>query len=267
MNYESYLNDVNKTFLHSEDKLKEYMHCAMAIPSELGEVMDLLKKHYAYGVDKDDSWRRELELELGDVLYYVAKLSEMANLKESVSDYFEGMSLTVFSNNEICATSEAMKLSSKLVFITPYNDKIWTIIDSVMDSVLILAKENDIELKDIIQSNVDKRAKRHGNSYNHASSTEAGRDRVAETNLVKISELKRKLDESKNESKVKLGGSTGAKVKAIRKSRKMTQGDLCEITGINVSVLCHLETGKTEFKEWHITAIANAFNMQIKDLK
>lgn len=60
-------------------------HCVMGVSGEVGEVIDMIKKHIYYGKELD---KHELEEEIGDVMFYLTNLATAFNL--SMENILEG---------------------------------------------------------------------------------------------------------------------------------------------------------------------------------
>ena len=58
----------------------------------------------------------------------------------------------------------------------------------------------------------------------------------------------------------------GLRIKEIRKSKKLTQTQLAEAIGMEMTNLCKLENGGQLPKEENIEKIASVLNVKIKDL-
>jgi len=58
----------------------------------------------------------------------------------------------------------------------------------------------------------------------------------------------------------------GERIKELRKSRGLTQEQLVEIIGSNINNLSRIENGKKFLSAEKLTKIANALNVEIKEL-
>lgn len=85
LTFQEYVEKANSTNLSSYDKpirrlqseeIVKLLHGAMGLQTEIGEFMDTLKKYIFYGYPTDWSNLRE---ELGDIMWYVALLSNTIN--------------------------------------------------------------------------------------------------------------------------------------------------------------------------------------------
>lgn len=64
--------------MHLDNDNRRIMIALLGLPGEVGEVVDLYKKHYFHGHDLDMD---KVEKELGDVMWYVALLCDAAGIK------------------------------------------------------------------------------------------------------------------------------------------------------------------------------------------
>ena len=66
---------------HFDEQLAEDLHAALGLCGEAGEVADLIKKaaFTPFRIADADTFRDDLEEELGDVLYYWARLCSQFN--------------------------------------------------------------------------------------------------------------------------------------------------------------------------------------------
>lgn len=76
MNAKDYQAGTSKTAVYPTDRALEYL--ALGLLSEAGEVAGLLKRVIRDGVP--DNFAERLELELGDVMWYIAQLCEVTRL-------------------------------------------------------------------------------------------------------------------------------------------------------------------------------------------
>ena len=58
----------------------------------------------------------------------------------------------------------------------------------------------------------------------------------------------------------------GARIRAIRNARKMTQEQLAEAVGVGVTHISHIETGKTKLSVQCLLDIANALHVSVDEL-
>lgn len=74
MDISEYQEQTERTATYSEDQALEYL--ALGLNGEAGEVAEKIKKHIHFGKELDE----ELEKELGDVLWYLARLTDELGL-------------------------------------------------------------------------------------------------------------------------------------------------------------------------------------------
>jgi NTP pyrophosphatase (non-canonical NTP hydrolase) len=77
MNIKEYLPCVRQLINPLGDVQKDRLHMAMGMVGEIGEVVDLVKKRFAYGREVEDI--KILE-ELGDFVFYTVGLADMAGI-------------------------------------------------------------------------------------------------------------------------------------------------------------------------------------------
>ena len=88
INYNNYQELASLTCKDLGDAEKNRIHMEMGIITETAEIIDILKKHLAYGKEVD--WNHMTE-EFGDAFWYIANYCEVAglsfsNMVESLSD-------------------------------------------------------------------------------------------------------------------------------------------------------------------------------------
>jgi NTP pyrophosphatase (non-canonical NTP hydrolase) len=184
MIYNEYLAGVNITW-KKDDGLVELIHCQLAIAEEIGEIFGWYKKHFGYGKEKDLKWRTELVGEMGDLLYYLTKVSDIS--QTDVAFYFK---------DEYCRTTEVVE---------PVFGVIQPLITAMMDNALILNRyyptapefrdalhelfedlhllmcAENFEFEDVQVKNLAKLQARHGDKFNNKSIMEEGRNRNLES--------------------------------------------------------------------------------------
>jgi hypothetical protein len=178
-----YLNGVNKTF-KKDTPDKELLHCCLGITTELGEILDLMKKHYCYGVPKDDKWDKELALEIGDLVYYITKMAELTDNLDSIEKFFEGLEIPdhISIPKEIPYAISILEDSCSLYNYSSICAEFEEKIPSIMLFAIGVAKINDINFDSTLFTNLRKLETRHGSSFKIETSFEDGRDRAKETN-------------------------------------------------------------------------------------
>jgi NTP pyrophosphatase (non-canonical NTP hydrolase) len=78
---EKYQIYVNNLFVRSDDPKDDEFRVVTGVTGEWGEVCDLLKKSKRPGWSQPiDEWREEIELEIGDTLFYLAHLCNYLDL-------------------------------------------------------------------------------------------------------------------------------------------------------------------------------------------
>jgi DNA-binding XRE family transcriptional regulator/phosphoribosyl-ATP pyrophosphohydrolase len=263
MKCHDYLKGVNNTFKH-DDMAKEVLHCTMAIPEELGEIMGWLKKHYAYGKSKDERWKLEVTLELGDLLYYTTKLAELSNNLEIVEGFFEeNVDVEVGKlSHEVIYTARMMRETSSLVECSSLSDEVKTSLMNIMYFIMVFAHSNKIELEDIIVENLRKLEVRHGNSFNIDSILEEGRDREAEANAGTVM-----VNDDPIEDFV-ITKEMSMKIRALRREKGLKQYEVALMCGISPTTISQIETGSiTQSEQFSfVLGIAKALDVDVKQI-
>jgi NTP pyrophosphatase (non-canonical NTP hydrolase) len=80
MNDADFKVHVHKMFKRTGDVDNDTSHALMGLAGESGEVIDLLKKVLHTGKPYDEETRHKLQLEIGDVLFYIYALCDVLNL-------------------------------------------------------------------------------------------------------------------------------------------------------------------------------------------
>lgn len=75
----SYSDFISKLFKHDTDDI-EFMHAALGITGEAGEIADAVKKAIIYGKDMD---RNNIVEELGDLRFYMQALMNKLEITEA----------------------------------------------------------------------------------------------------------------------------------------------------------------------------------------
>ena len=84
MNLNEYQYKATRTMSNLDGTLMNIIHMLLGIGTELGELQDQYKKHIAYGRKLDIV---NVEEEIGDIMWYIANLCTVLNLKlETVLD-------------------------------------------------------------------------------------------------------------------------------------------------------------------------------------
>lgn len=77
MDLNTYQELAKRTFVDLGSPEKNYRHMELGVFTEVMEVLDIMKKNFAYGKEIDEV---ALRLELGDVMWYLANLFTMNNI-------------------------------------------------------------------------------------------------------------------------------------------------------------------------------------------
>jgi NTP pyrophosphatase (non-canonical NTP hydrolase) len=72
-------SDFVDNLFKSDTKDMEYMHAALGVAGEAGELADAIKKHVVYGKELD---RNNIVEELGDLRFYMQQLMNMIGISE-----------------------------------------------------------------------------------------------------------------------------------------------------------------------------------------
>jgi NTP pyrophosphatase (non-canonical NTP hydrolase) len=79
----NYLKYINSLYPHNAERDEafwvnsELIHATLGVAGESGEVVDIIKKHVAYGKELD---REKLILELGDLFHYFCRVMELTDI-------------------------------------------------------------------------------------------------------------------------------------------------------------------------------------------
>jgi NTP pyrophosphatase (non-canonical NTP hydrolase) len=170
-----YVEGAIKTF-NTQGNVNDLNHLILGVVSEVGEVIDLFKKHIGYKQEKNDEWLKQLKLELGDCIWYTTILQSY--IGKSISILVDGQPPMRFEEMKVSAS--LMRNSSKLL---EYNHSSIEFISSIQQIVVMLnfvAIEHEIEMEDVLIANLIKLQKRHGNKFNALTNLESGRNREDE---------------------------------------------------------------------------------------
>ncbi len=74
LNWAQYQEDAARTLAPLETPLMNEIHMVTGMSTEVGEIQDAYKKHFAYGKELDETNVKE---EVGDLMWYVANLCKM----------------------------------------------------------------------------------------------------------------------------------------------------------------------------------------------
>lgn len=76
MEFKEYQEKAARTLAQLENPLMNELHMVMGLATESAEIVDVYKKHIAYGKELDDV---NLQEEIGDIMWYIANLISMKN--------------------------------------------------------------------------------------------------------------------------------------------------------------------------------------------
>lgn len=198
MNYQNYLNEVNRTWKKDENWV-ELAHCNFAIIEEIGEISGWYKKHYGYGKPKTEDWRLNILGEFGDLLYYLTKYAELTNCESIKVFYEKNFTIeAIVAPNIIVVDSLLKKMLEKSLILTtgktkftpggkPYALLFDEIFYELMEVFYSLITIECFDFEEVQLSNIAKLKARHGNSFNTKTIDEVGRDRDAEMKALKKS--------------------------------------------------------------------------------
>ena len=175
MTEENYVNGVTKTF-NSQGNVKDLNHLILGVVSEIGEVIDLFKKHIGYGQEKNEEWLKQLRLEIGDCIWYTTMLQYY--IGDSISIYAEGTIEIVF--DEMKASKTFLHNCNELLLKNHASPEFLTSIQNIVIMLNFTAIAHDIEMEDVLISNLTKLQKRHGDKFNSDANMESGRNRNRE---------------------------------------------------------------------------------------
>jgi NTP pyrophosphatase (non-canonical NTP hydrolase) len=158
LSLKEYQQLAKRTFKDLGTDQKNLLHMKMGLMTEIGEILDALKKHIAYGKELDVVNMRE---EWGDAMWYIAnyytiKGKELHFEAESVFDLFFYMSsknnpeFTLLQNmaNVLCRNNMSFDETAALIWSMGKN---FTKVDE--------------EKGDLLQLNIDKLRKRYPEKY------------------------------------------------------------------------------------------------------
>jgi NTP pyrophosphatase (non-canonical NTP hydrolase) len=81
--HETYIRRIRELYPEQPERANrffnesELIHAALGLSGESGEVVDIIKKHVAYGKDLD---RCKLVLELGDLFHYMVRIMDLTGV-------------------------------------------------------------------------------------------------------------------------------------------------------------------------------------------
>lgn len=115
-----YSDFVANLFKH-DTKDMEYMHAALGVAGEAGELADAVKKHVVYGKELD--WGNIVE-ELGDLRFYMQQIMNMVGISEEEVLQGNANKLGMRYKNGSYSNEEAIARADKSEVIAPVS--FWT---------------------------------------------------------------------------------------------------------------------------------------------
>jgi NTP pyrophosphatase (non-canonical NTP hydrolase) len=187
MNLQEYQAAVNKTW-KSNDGTIDVLHCRYALLEEVGEIAGWYKKHYGYGRAKSDGISTGLKEEFGDLLYYIAKFSELNDMNAFIEQYFEDTheepELVPYTD-PLAMIAEMSRMTSYLIKHSRHHGKFAHGLIQLTDMLFYLIAEEGFDLEEIQFSNLAKLKVRHGDKFDDTQSLPANRDKNAENDVIK----------------------------------------------------------------------------------
>jgi len=156
INYNNYQELASLTCKDLGDAEKNRIHMEMGIITETAEIIDILKKHLAYGKEVD--WNHMTE-EFGDAFWYIANYCEIIGF--SFSNMVESI-IADLDDNDIDFSSIYNELQNVLISI-PLNEDI---IRSILEYYLTcLINYTDINLNHCLSINIKKLQARYPEGF------------------------------------------------------------------------------------------------------
>lgn len=160
-NLEEYLSGVNKTW-KSDERDRELQHCETALLEEIGEIAGWYKKRLFYGLE-EVKFKTGVKGEFGDLLYYLAKYSELLNN----NDY---LNVSLNDNSvPFNPLKELVNMNKNLTYILELGEgysMTLIAIGNIASSLTKLINLEGFTVEDIAQSNLAKLKARHGDLFN-----------------------------------------------------------------------------------------------------
>lgn len=86
MNFNEYQEKTSLTAKYPKEKALDY--CTLGLVGEAGEIANKVKKVIRDNKPVDDAFKNDMKAEIGDVLWYVARLSDELGIKlEDIAEY------------------------------------------------------------------------------------------------------------------------------------------------------------------------------------
>jgi len=76
MNFTEYQKFAKVTKKPWDDKISELVYCGLGLAGEVGEVVEIIKKHFSGSKPLDGERIGKLKYEIGDVMWYIAALCD-----------------------------------------------------------------------------------------------------------------------------------------------------------------------------------------------
>lgn len=190
MNFQDYLKATEYFWKEHEDFEDELLHCLFALPEEFGEISGWYKKHFGYGLPKDEKWLTELKGEHGDVLYYTVTLARITgNIARLEAAWNQIINETVnlaqieeyHFKKELTLIHSCFTKTEHLYEANFTGEEYEGILTSMFLLHCILMDREGLTLEDVALSNLRKLNTRHGKKFNQDKTVESNRDRDSES--------------------------------------------------------------------------------------
>lgn len=182
MNTEEYVPKVRGLINKLATERDDHLHMAMGIAGEAGEIIDILKKSFAYGKEVD---REKLLAELGDCLFYTCgyldmvapeKFSNASNYDPLLLDPFQDAVYDAARLGLIGGALTAADLECEGASV--YNKE--TVSESLLlarDCITAVAEAFGFTLSDVMEANIRKLSVRYPNlSFDAERATNRDKD-------------------------------------------------------------------------------------------
>lgn len=166
MNYTEFRKNAKRTLADLPTELENTQHMIVGMITEIGELLDAHKKHFAYGKELDMVNVKE---EIGDFFWYVANYDNIHEEDSEQSSFITPTTKTE-SFNPIYTLSNAMghaatalsHLSAPLVSSERY---ISSLIKLVVSDLLWYCENYNIDVEKIFDTNIAKLKARYPNKF------------------------------------------------------------------------------------------------------
>lgn len=154
MELQNYLEEITRTLVDLGEN--NYIHMKRGMYTELGEIVDILKKRDAYGKQVDV---RNLTEELGDFMWYFGNwINLFATYKITTVNHFEN------TLNRITDVGDINTFIDELYELVSL-DEISSVIEPLCCLFVKFKKDYNIDFNVVLQSNVDKLKQRYPNKF------------------------------------------------------------------------------------------------------